>query len=88
MSNEVAERPMSFGEQLVGITFNPSGDEAVTKAKQLSAELADIVQTNWLDNHVANGTPYSALKTQLYDNAVHKIIDAQMAVVKLLTFKY
>ncbi len=85
--SEVSERPMSFGEQLVGITFNPSGDEAVTKAKQLSAELADIVQTNWLDDH-ANSTPYSALKTQLYDNAVHKIIDAQMAVVKLLTFKY
>lgn len=32
---------LTFGQRLVGLTFNPSGDDKVGRAKQLCAELAD-----------------------------------------------
>lgn len=37
-TNATNARPMTFGEKAVGLTFNPSGDEKVTKIKQLYAE--------------------------------------------------
>jgi hypothetical protein len=43
------EREMTFGEKLVGLTFNPSGDAKVQRAKELCAELADLVRN---DNEV------------------------------------
>ncbi len=49
MSNEVAEMPWqpTFGEKLVGITFNPSGDHKVQRVKELCAELADLVSDEY-----------------------------------------
>lgn len=75
------ERELTFGEKLVGLTFNPSGDEKVTKAKQLCAELADL-----LHGEHKNGS--SALHDQLYNHAIGEILNAQMNVVKVLTLKY
>ena len=37
------ERELTFGEKAVGLTFNPSGDEKVHKAKQLMAEALDLL---------------------------------------------
>ena len=34
------KRLPSFGEQLVGLDFNPSGDEDVHRVKELAAEMA------------------------------------------------
>ena len=42
MENQV-ERELTFGEKAVGLTFNPSGDEKVNKAKQLMAESWDLL---------------------------------------------
>ena len=42
-NTETPMRELTFGEKLVGLTFNPSGDEKVLKAKQLCAELADLM---------------------------------------------
>lgn len=76
---------LTFGQKLVGLTFNPSGDEKVNKAKELCAELADLLMVNagpgneGLDHY---------LKSTLRDHALHSILDAQMNVVKVLTFKY
>jgi hypothetical protein len=36
------DRPLTFGERAVGLTFNPSGDKAVTKLKQAAADLIDL----------------------------------------------
>ena len=71
----------SFGEKLVGITFNPSGDDKVLRAKVLCAELADLLA----DNGDIDPSP---LQTMLFNKAVGDILDAQMNVVKCLTFKY
>ena len=75
-------RKMTFGEKLVGLTFNPSGDEKVQKAKELCAELADL-----LHNHTSSGEQ-SALSRLLSEKAIGDILDAQMNVVKVLTLKY
>ena len=34
---------LTFGEKLVGKTFNPSGDDKVARLKALAAEMSDIV---------------------------------------------
>lgn len=75
-------RQMTFGEQLVGIKFNPSNDDKVSKAKNLCAQLMDLIQEEF------NGRETSPLSNILYDHTVGEILNAQMNVVKLLTLKY
>ena len=76
-------RELTFGEKLVGLTFNPSGDEKVQRAKELCAELVDLVYDD-----LANEEVISHLKSQLYEHAIGEILNAQMNVVKVLTLKY
>lgn len=76
-------RELTFGEKLVGLTFNPSGDEKVQRAKEICAELADLVYED-----LANEEVISHLKSQLYEHAIGEILNAQMNVVKVLTLKY
>lgn len=71
----------TFGEKLVGLDFNPSGDEKVIKAKQLSAELADLLYDHYIS------TQSSEIRNLLYSQAMSKILDAQMNVVKIITLK-
>jgi len=76
------EAPMSFGEQLVGIKFNPANDDKVSKAKSLCAELMDLVETEFANRET------SRLSGILYNHTIGEILNAQMNVVKLLTLKY
>lgn len=75
-------REPTFGEKLVGLTFNPSGDEKVTKAKQLCAELADLLE------EVNKSQESSYLSNTFYGGAIRRILDAQMWSVKYITNKY
>jgi hypothetical protein len=72
---------LSFGELLVGIEFNPSNDDKVAKIKSLMAEIANIV----LEEYDKEGK--SPIKSLLFDHAVGEILNAQMSVVKVITFK-
>lgn len=76
-------RDLTYGEKLVGLTFNPAGDANVNKAKILCAELADL-----LHDHVSRPSERSALENLLHNHAVGEILNAQMNVVKVLTLKY
>ena len=80
-TQEAVSVNLSFGETLVGLTFNPSGDERVQRAKQLCAELADLIKPEM--NAVS-----SPLKRILAEHTIGEILNAQMNVVKVLTFKY
>ena len=81
---ETQQRELTFGEKLVGINFNPAADDKVSKAKQLCAELADMV-----NDDVNNGTSeLTMLQGRLFNHTVGEILNAQMNVVKLLTLKY
>ena len=81
MSQET-QRELTFGEQLVGLTFNPSGDPKVQRVKEICAELADLLR----ENHIKE-EEFSFLKNILYNHTIGEILNAQMNVVKVLTFK-
>lgn len=78
-----AERELTFGEKLVGLTFNPSGDPKVQRAKEICAELADLVRK---DNEILSID--NSVKHHLLHHTYGEILNAQMNVVKVLTFKY
>lgn len=75
-------RQLTFGEKLVGLNFNPSNDDKVSKAKRLCAELADLLNDDRAERETTQ------LESLLFPQTVGKILDAQMNVVKLLTLKY
>jgi hypothetical protein len=75
-------RPMTFGEKLVGLTFNPSGDQKVQRIKELAAEMADLLE------EVNRTQENSYLGSTFYGGAIRRILDAQMYSVKFLTNKY
>jgi hypothetical protein len=72
-------RVPSFGEQLVGLSFNPSGDADVHRVKELAAEMAEILKRRYTEDQ---RTP---VKSLLFDHAVGEILNAQMNVVKVIT---
>ncbi len=72
---------LSFGEILVGIEFDSTNEDKVTKVKNLMAEIANIV----LEEYNAEGK--SPIKSLLFDHAIGEIVSAQMAAVKVITFK-
>lgn len=82
------ERELTFGEKAVGLTFNPSGDEKVHKAKQLMAEALDLLnETEAEKTH--NGNAMSSWEGNVFrTNAFNKIVDAQMSLVKYITWNH
>jgi len=77
------DKQLTFGEKLVGIGFNPSADPKVQRAKEICAELANMIN----DHMHETKDESSALQYALYHHAVGEILNAQMTAVKLLTFK-
>ena len=81
-TSEFKNQGLSFGQKLVGLTFNPSGDPKVNRIKELAAEMADLI------TEVNNQQESSYLSSTFYGGAVRRILDAQMYSVKFLTNKY
>lgn len=82
MENQV-ERELTFGEKAVGLTFNPSGDEKVHKAKQLMADALDLLK-DAEEEKSKKGITWEA--NVFRTNAFNKIVDAQMSLVKYITW--
>lgn len=79
------KRELTFGEKAVGLTFNPSGDEKVNKAKQLMADALDLlkeVEIEKADSFSRESWEANVFRT----NAFNKIVDAQMSLVKYITW--
>ena len=80
---------LTFGQKSVGYRFNPSGNTDVDAAKLLCAALIDL-------NEHEHAKRLSKLKTEtarlswtvnvFRTNVFNKLIDAQMAIVKFLTW--
>ena len=78
---------LTFGQKAVGLTFNPSGDDNVTKAKQLMAEAIDLLEKDH-DEKTDNGNMMSSWTRNVFRTAAfNAIVAAQMALVKYLTWK-
>ena len=77
---------LTFGQKAVGLNFNPSGDENDTKAKQLSADLIDLVEEH-KEKVSSQGVQLSWVTNVFRTAAFNAVIAAQLAVVKFLTWK-
>ena len=80
-TEEVATEPkiLSYGEKMVGKSFNPGGDPNVDLIKVRCADVIDMC------NKPAN---LSSAKAKLFETAVTQMIIAQMCAVKFITFKH
>jgi hypothetical protein len=76
----VEHKIIPFGHQLVGLDPDNLDDSEVTKVKLLAAQMAEILKSNY----EAERGP---LKSLLFDHALGELINAQMAVVKVITLK-
>ena len=84
---ENSERPQTFGEKAVGITFNPSGSDEVYEAKMLAAKQIDLLEK--VHNKVTDdGKAMSSwVRNVLRTQAFNLLVSAQMALVKYITWK-
>ena len=73
-------RELSFGEQAVGLTFNPTGDPVVHEIKKLYAEIINICNQSRTES--ASGE-----RKRLFSVAITEAQGAQMWAVKAVTWK-
>lgn len=86
---ETNVEPLTFGEQLVGKTFNPSGDDKVARLKALASEMADIVRDERMRRlDAGQDSKDDGIATILFEGTIKEILTAQMLSVKYLTLKY
>lgn len=75
-------RVPTFGEQLIGADYQPDSQDLVLKVKAKFIEIAEIMKEDY------QGPSRHPLKSLLFDHAVGEVVNAQMAVVKLITLKH
>lgn len=75
-------RVPTFGEQLIGVEYQPESEDLVLQVKAKFIEIAEIIKEDY-----SKGSRHP-LKSLLFDHAVGEIVNSQMAVVKLLTLKH
>lgn len=71
----------SFGQKAVGLSFNPSGDDAVGVAKEIIANAIDQMNDFRNNLETCQGAKRHA------STAITMLEDAQMRMVKALTWK-
>lgn len=74
------QKPLTFGEKAVGLTFNPSAHAGVTEIKQAAAKYIDILNEN--RDRTLNGE----VKRQL-SIAITEAQTSQMWAVKAVTWQ-
>lgn len=84
----------TIGAQLVGLSFNPSNSSKVDQAKSLCAELMNLLNDSYDNPYVGNEDDdkkvpgfENPLYQTLFQHAIGEILNAQMNVVKVLTFQ-
>lgn len=71
---------MTYGEKAVGLSFNPTGDDAVDEAKRTCAKLIDQM------DYLRSNSTDSEVK-RMASVAITEIQTAQMWAVKAITWK-
>lgn len=87
MENPSTNRELTFGEEAVGVNFNPSQLPNVDKAKQLMAEAIDLLEEDHKEKVDTIDFPPSWTRNVLRTAAFNALVAAQMALVKYLTWK-
>jgi hypothetical protein len=73
------QRALTFGEQAVGLTFNPSNDSRVDEVKQLYAKVIDLMDE-------FRGQSSDSEQKRLASVAITEAQGAQMWAVKAITW--
>lgn len=81
MSQDNGDRELTYGEQAVGLTFNPSNDPKVQEVKELYARIIDICD----GVRKEEGGPSE--RGRLASVAITEAQTAQMWAVKAITYK-
>lgn len=71
---------LTYGQKAVGLTFNPSGDDAVARCKQMFADIIDQMV-------LVRGGAETQEAARLASIAITEAQTAQMWAVKALTWK-
>jgi hypothetical protein len=78
----VQEKSLTFGENLMGITHNPSSNQMVNEIKTKFSEITDLINTHY------EGMPEDQFEVLIiFQNCLQHLIDAQMNCLKLVTYK-
>ncbi len=80
MEGDTSKQELTYGQRAVGLTFNPSGDDAVANCKQEFATIIDRMndlRTNSADPEVKRMASVAITEAQT----------AQMWAVKAITWK-
>jgi len=72
---------LTYGQKLVGLTFNPSGDPEVIRVKQFFADLIDTTYNKM------GAEDLSEAFINIYVDTITNLVTAQMWAVKMLTWK-
>jgi hypothetical protein len=81
MNDQNEKRELTFGEQAVGLTFNPSNDDDVAKCK---AEFAAVIDRMSILRNSTNNTEIKRMASV----AITEAQTAQMWAVKAITWKF
>ena len=82
-------KELTFGQKTVGLNFNHAEgiiNERVHKAKQLSADLIDLIEEH-KENISSERVQLSWITNVFRTAAFNAVIAAQMAVVKFITWR-
>lgn len=74
-----SEQKLTFGQNAVGLSFNPSGDATVSKIKQLYADIIDVLNDDRGENRDE--------RARLTSIAITEAQGAQMWAVKAATWE-
>lgn len=85
-NSENAERELTFGEEAVGLTFNPSNDVLVQGIKDQFAAVIDSLNNQRMAE--AEKVDPSKEKMRMFSIAITEAQTAQMWAVKAITWKY
>jgi hypothetical protein len=77
---------LTFGQKAVGLNFNPSGEDKVGRAKQLMADALDLLKEAEQEKTDFGNKMQSWEANVFKTNTFNKIVDAQMALVKYITW--
>ncbi len=76
---------LTFGQEAVGITFNPGGMPEVNRIKELSAALIDELHNQ---KYAPSAAEANSEKLAQFTLAIRKIQEGQMWGVKAATWQY
>ena len=82
--NEQLQRELTYGEKMVGLTFNPSGNADVQECKERFAAIIDSLQNR--RHSLDQATEHTPHQVKFIESAIDKAITAQMAAVKAITY--